>query len=84
MNARIDSTGTPLQQCAYCGGPPHLYVGQCPAVRALEFYETGHIKRVEKFGRSGNDGRAFCPRCQEIVDTVDDGATCGRCKLVLP
>lgn len=38
----------------------------------------GHAPRVL------SDGEAFCPRCQEIVHTVDDGATCGRCKLVLP
>lgn len=27
---------------------------------------------------------AFCPRCDDYVATIDDGATCARCKLVLP
>lgn len=26
----------------------------------------------------------FCPRCEQHVPTIDDGLTCGRCKLVLP
>lgn len=28
--------------------------------------------------------RAFCPKCNKIVSTIDDGETCGICKLVLP
>lgn len=27
--------------------------------------------------------RAYCPRCESIVRTIDDGETCGQCKLVL-
>ena len=26
---------------------------------------------------------AYCPKCEMTVSTIDDGATCGRCKLVL-
>ena len=29
------------------------------------------------------DDRAYCPRCEAIVRTIDDGETCGQCKLVL-
>jgi len=29
------------------------------------------------------DPEAFCERCETWVPTVDDGATCARCKLVL-
>lgn len=29
------------------------------------------------------DDRAYCPRCDAIVHTIDDGATCASCKLVL-
>ena len=27
---------------------------------------------------------AYCPRCAAVVDLIDDGQTCGRCRLVLP
>ena len=30
------------------------------------------------------DDRAYCPRCEAVVHTIDDGATCASCKLVLP
>ena len=29
------------------------------------------------------DDRSYCPRCESIVHTIDDGATCASCKLVL-
>lgn len=29
------------------------------------------------------DDRAYCPRCEAIVHTIDDGETCAQCKLVL-
>lgn len=29
------------------------------------------------------DDRAYCPRCESIVHTIDDGETCAQCKLVL-
>ena len=31
----------------------------------------------------GVDDRAYCPRCDCIVHTIDDGATCASCRLVL-
>lgn len=27
---------------------------------------------------------AYCPRCAALVDLIDEGQTCGRCRLVLP
>ena len=27
--------------------------------------------------------RAYCPRCEQVVRTIDDGETCAQCKLVL-
>lgn len=29
------------------------------------------------------DDRAYCPRCEAIVHTIDEGATCASCRLVL-
>jgi hypothetical protein len=29
-------------------------------------------------------GYAYCPRCDIVGATIDDGETCARCKLVLP
>lgn len=29
-------------------------------------------------------GHAYCPRCDAVGPTIDDGETCARCKLVLP
>lgn len=29
------------------------------------------------------EDRAYCPRCEVTVHTIDDGATCASCKLVL-
>lgn len=29
-------------------------------------------------------GYAYCPRCDIPGPTIDDGATCAHCKLVLP
>ena len=31
----------------------------------------------------GIDDREYCPRCEDVVHTIDDGATCASCKLVL-
>lgn len=28
-------------------------------------------------------GLAYCPRCDQVVRTIDDGETCAQCKLVL-
>jgi len=30
-----------------------------------------------------SDRREYCPRCEQIVLTIDDGETCAQCKLVL-
>jgi hypothetical protein len=30
-----------------------------------------------------SDQRAYCPRCEQVVTTIDDGETCAQCKLVL-
>lgn len=26
---------------------------------------------------------AYCPRCEQVVTTIDDGEACAQCKLVL-
>jgi len=44
-----ESSAVPVPECPYCGGIPHQHVGQCSAVKAIEYYEDGRIKRVEKF-----------------------------------
>ena len=34
--------------------------------------------------RAAEDPRwAYCPRCEAVVRTIDDGETCASCKLVL-
>ena len=39
---------------------------------------------LEEFGTTVvPDDRAFCPRCDSIVFTIDEGETCASCKLVL-
>ena len=42
------------------------------AVRALAALDGG-IK----------PGWAYCPLCEQVVRTIDDGETCSQCKLVL-
>ena len=32
---------------------------------------------------AASDQHAYCPRCEQIVLTIDDGETCAQCKLVL-
>lgn len=32
---------------------------------------------------SASDQRAYCPKCEQVVLTIDDGETCAQCKLVL-
>lgn len=39
----------PQNQCPYCGKAVHAHVGQCTAIKSIEYYEDGRIKRVEKF-----------------------------------
>lgn len=31
----------------------------------------------------GAGDQAYCPRCEMMVATIDDGETCAECKLVL-
>lgn len=37
-----------MLSCPYCGGMQHQYIGQCPAVKKIEYYPDGSIKSVEK------------------------------------
>lgn len=38
-------TGT----CGYCGTWPSHGLSSCPAVKSVEFYPNGMVKKVEKF-----------------------------------
>ena len=52
--------------------------------RRLIFTLTVARAALEEFGTTViPDGMAYCPRCDNIVYTVDDGATCAACRLVL-
>lgn len=33
-------------------------------------------------GRLKDEPRVFCPKCNKWTDAIDDGETCGVCKLV--
>jgi hypothetical protein len=41
-------TGSQTPTCPYCGCWPHEHLGQCPEVKAIEYFPNGTIKRVEK------------------------------------
>jgi hypothetical protein len=43
------STTGDIGTCPYCGGMPHS-PASCLAVKAIEYYPDGTIKRVEKAG----------------------------------
>ena len=43
------TTATAIESCPYCGFQPHDYITQCPSVKAIEYYEDGRIRRIEKF-----------------------------------
>jgi hypothetical protein len=45
---REETTAVPMPQCPWCGALPHASVGQCPAVKKIEYYPDGTIKSVEK------------------------------------
>jgi hypothetical protein len=45
---KMSSTANPTPKCPYCGFWPHDSVGQCPAVKSIEYFPNGAIKRVEK------------------------------------
>ena len=32
---------------------------------------------------ASSEQREYCPRCEQVVTTIDDGETCAQCKLVL-
>lgn len=38
-----------MTSCPYCGFVTHDYIQQCPAIKAIDYYPDGTIKRVEKF-----------------------------------
>lgn len=41
----VTSTGTlTLKSCQHCG---NVHAGQCPRVKAVEYYRDGSVKRVE-------------------------------------
>lgn len=40
----ISTTNPPLDTCPHCG---NAHSGQCPRVKAIEYYPDGKIKRVE-------------------------------------
>ena len=43
------NTAFNLPSCPYCGViPPHDYIGQCPNVLRVEYFQNGTIKSVEK------------------------------------
>jgi len=42
----VTAPSTP--QCPYCGCVPHESLGQCSAIKRIEYYPDGSIKSVEK------------------------------------
>jgi len=44
----MNNTAGELPKCPYCGAWPHQHIGQCPAVKKIEYYPNGTIKSVEK------------------------------------
>jgi len=40
-------SGTNLSQCQHCG---NYHTGQCPRIKAIEYYPNGRVKRVELHG----------------------------------
>ena len=49
----VDTSAMKISTCPYCGLLPHATLFQCPMVAAIEYWETGMIKRVEKIKTSG-------------------------------
>jgi len=50
----MNNTAGELPKCPYCGAWPHQHIGQCPAVRKIEYYPNGTIKSVEKIVATPN------------------------------
>lgn len=46
MSNTMQTTVITPEVCMHCG-MIHTMVGQCPKVKAVEYYENGMIKRVE-------------------------------------
>lgn len=44
----MSTTAAPLPTCSYCGAFPHDHLGQCPAIKAIEYFPDGSVKRIEK------------------------------------
>ena len=42
------TTALKMPTCPYCGSWPHEYIGQCPAIKKIDYYPDGTIKSVEK------------------------------------
>jgi hypothetical protein len=49
-------------------------------------YEVRYVDRrpLAAYLVGAASGRAYCPMCKTYQPTIDDGETCGVCKLVLP
>jgi hypothetical protein len=45
--------------------------------------EIDRARRRDEAAVANSTDLAYCPRCEQIVRTIDDGETCGQCKLVL-
>jgi hypothetical protein len=41
-------TGTGMYACPYCGFTPAHLPEQCHMVKAIEYFQNGQIKRIEK------------------------------------
>ena len=37
-----------MNNCPYCGYYQHERVESCPSIKAIEYYQDGTIKRIEK------------------------------------
>ena len=47
MNAPSE-TAMSIPKCPYCGFWPHDSLEECPALKSIEYYPNGNIKKVEK------------------------------------
>ncbi len=41
----MSTTGQDTPKCVHCGYQPHQ--GQCPRIKAIDYFRDGQIKRVE-------------------------------------
>jgi hypothetical protein len=51
--------------------------------RLLFALQVARASLDDALQEAASEQREYCPRCEQMVKTIDDGETCAQCKLVL-